>query len=81
MSDDRFSPEQKAIDEAAKLRPQRCTGRLYRDGMGHACELGKGHAGHHRAPLVNGGNKYWWDPVPADEIEREARKYGPEGDG
>lgn len=76
MSDDRFTAEQRAIDEAAKRGtapelPAVCGAVGI---TGNRCELGKGHVGQCRFTYPNGAEERWVRHVDADEIEEFAER-------
>lgn len=77
MSDDRFSEEQREIDEAgAKAEPPPPVCGAKND-EGDVCELFPFHIGNHRRKLPDGTFRYWWDVVPVEDIERVMKKFEP----
>jgi hypothetical protein len=78
MSDDRWSKDQKEIDEAgAKAEPPPRTCGAQSDD-GDVCELFPCHIGNHRRKLADGTFRYWWDVVSPEDIERAMKKFEPE---
>jgi hypothetical protein len=63
VADDRFSPEQQAID-AAHPRTKDAP-----------CQLGRGHEGNHRHDLPDGRRLFWWGTVTPEEIDEFAARF------
>jgi hypothetical protein len=82
VADDRFSPEQQAIDAAAQAAPPPPTRtEPVRCGSPHPrtkdapCQLGRGHEGNHRHDLPDGRRLFWWGTVTPEEIDEFAARF------